>query len=600
MHSFDKMEQKCLRSPICTVLGHVDHGKSSILDSLRGTAIVAGEAGAITQAIGASIIPLAVIQKACGELMKQLKIDIKVPGLLFIDTPGHAAFTSLRKRGGNLADIAVVVVDINEGFKPQTVEAIEILRQSKTPFIIAANKIDLIPGFKSHPQQFVLKTLQEQQANVLQAVENKMYTLVGSLYEKFNIESERFDRVDDYTKKVAIVPVSAKTSDGMNALLMVLLGLAQRYLESSLKLDVSGPAKGTILEVKEVKGLGLSIDVIIYDGILRRGDTIVIGNQGEPIVTKVRALLEPEPLAEMRDKKSKFKNVDSVSAATGVKICALDLDNAVAGMPLRVADPKDVERVKEEIGQEVKEVLLKTDEDGVIIKADTLGSLEAMMHLFREHGIKIRKASIGAISKKDIADAESNYEKDPFEAVILGFNVKVTSDIASETTSELVKVITNDVIYRLVDDYQAWKNSLMKVQEAQELDVLVRPGKLEIMRGYVFRQSNPAVCGCHITAGRVKTGVQMMKDGHPLTTIRSIQKEKESITVAQRDEEVAIGFDHIMIGRQVHEGDFLYTFIPEDHFRKLKDLKKLLQPEEIEILKDIAIIMRKQNPVWGV
>ena len=287
-----------IRSPICTVVGHVDHGKSSVLDWIRGSNIVATEPGAITQSIGASNIPLEIIKQKCGVLLEKVRINFTIPGLLFIDTPGHAAFTNLRKRGGNLADIAIVVVDINEGFKPQTIEAIEILKSYKTPFIIAANKIDLINGW-TQKEKLVLKNIELQNDYVKQFFEEKLYTLVRSLYDVGKMDGERFDRVTDYTKQVAIVPCSARTGEGLPELLMSLIGMAQKYLEKNLEIK-SEEAKAIVLEVKEAKGLGKALDVILYDGILKSGDNIVIGGLEKPIVTKVKALFVPQKMGELR------------------------------------------------------------------------------------------------------------------------------------------------------------------------------------------------------------------------------------------------------------------------------------------------------------
>ena len=418
-----------LRSVICTVLGHVDHGKSSILDTIRGSAIVKSEAGQITQAIGASIIPLSTVENICGPLLAQMNMKFTIPGLLFIDTPGHQAFTHLRKRGGNIADIAILVVDINEGFMPQTIEAIEILRHAKTPFVVAANKIDLIPGWKKEAG-LLLQNIQTQSPEVQGLLDTRLYTVVGSLSEH-KFDSERYDRVEDYSKQVAIVPCSAKTGNGIPELLMVLTGLAQRYLEVSLNVNLEGPAKGTILEIKKDKGLGTTLDVILYDGTLKRNDTIVIGTLDEPIVTKVKALFEPAPLAEMRDKKSKFVPVDEVRAATGVKISAMDIDNAVAGMPIMSADDTTIDAVSAQIKSEVQEVLVETAEEGIVVKADSLGSLEALISIFKEKGVSIRKASIGNITRKDVLEGFSSFEKNPLNSAVLGFNVEISPEIES-------------------------------------------------------------------------------------------------------------------------------------------------------------------------
>jgi len=584
-----------IRSPICVVLGHVDHGKTKLLDSIRGSAIAAKEAGGITQSIGASIIPLDTIKKICGGLLKRLKTGFTIPGILFVDSPGHAAFTSLRKRGGNIADIAVVVIDINEGIMPQTKESIEILKQYKTPFIIAANKIDLIPGWQERPGS-LMEQINAQPDNIKTIIDKKLYELVGKLAE-FEFNSERFDRVDDYTKQVAIIPTSAKKSIGTAELLMVLTGLAQKYLEQCLKCDVKGDAKGTILEVKEETGLGKTIDVILYDGNLKQNDVIVIATLDKPIVTKVKALLEPLPLEEMRDKKSKFKKVKQVNAATGVKISAIDLDNAVSGMPIRSCSKQNLEKVKRDIQLEVEDVLIETEKEGIIINADSLGSLEAVIKLLKEKNIKIRKASIGNITKKDVAEAESNYEKDPLSSAILGFNVRDESGICKDE----VKLITSDIIYKLIEDYEKWVTDYKKESEARELEGIVKPAKIEIMKGYIFRQNNPAVVGVHIMEGSIRTDMPLMKkDGKEIATIKGIQLDQENIEKAEKNQQVAISLPGVTVGRQINEGDILYSAIPGDDFRKLKELKKYLKKEELLIMKEIAEIMRKKNPVWGI
>jgi translation initiation factor 5B len=582
------------RSLILSVLGHVDHGKSSLLDRIRNTAITATEAGGITQAIGASIIPIITIQKICGKLLDSLKMKITLPGFLTIDTPGHAAFTNLRKRGGNLADIAILVVDINEGLMPQTIESINILREYKTPFVIAANKIDLIHGWQNK-DTLLSKSIEKQTPEVTAKFETKLYEMVGQLQEN-GLDAERFDRVEDFTKKITIVPVSAKTGEGIPELLMIITALAQKYLNECLECNMGSPGKGTILEVKEDKGLGTTIDVILYEGHLKANDMIVIGGIDKPIVTKVRALLQPTPLSEMRDKKSKYDNIKEAFAATGVKISAPDLKGVIAGMPLRVADKITLDKVSKDIQKEVNEVLIQTDKEGVIIKADTLGALEALSKLLKDKKIPIKKAAIGEITKKDIAEAESNLEKNPLHAVILGFNV-----IPAIEGCGRVKVLVNQVIYRLIEEYEAWTKDMEKNKEAMQLEGLVRPCKLKLMEGYVFRQSNPAVCGTSVIAGTLKTGMPIMNsEGMTISKVKEIQDNKEKICEAKEGKEVAVSYDKITIGRQVMEGDFLYSAIPEADFRKLKELKKYLTHKETDAIKEIATIIRVRNPLWGV
>lgn len=588
-----------LRKPIITILGHVDHGKTRLLDTIRRTTVVDRESGAITQAIGASIVPLETIKRMCGDLLKSMKMDFKLPGLLFIDTPGHAAFINLRKRGGNLADLAVLVIDINDGFMPQTLEAVEILKTYKTPFVIAVNKIDLVPGWQKKDLS-LLASINTQNVATIEQLDKKMYGIIAKCYE-LGFEAERFDRVTDNAKQVSLVPICAKSGEGLPELLMMLCGLMQKYLEKNLHVEVNSGAKGTILEVKEDKGLGTTIDVIIYDGTLKVGDTIVIGTLDEPITRKVRALFEPEALTEMRDKKSKFASVKEVHAATGVKIGAPELDGVIAGMPVRVASASTVEAIKEEVRKEIEEVIIETDKEGIIVKADALGSLEALTTLLKDRGIKIRKASIGSISRKDIVEAESNKEKNPLDTVILGFNVSFNKDAEDYNQSAAVKILTNQVIYRLIEEFSTWLSDAKKEQDKTELNRLTRPCKMEIMRNHTFRQSNPAIVGMDIQIGIARTGMPLMKkDGEKLTTVKSMKEQEDSFPIIKAPKQLAVALDNVTMGRQLHEGDVLYSFIIESEFRALKEYQKHLSKVEIDLLKEIADIMRKKNPLWGV
>ena len=573
-----------IRSPICTMVGHVDHGKTSILDWIRGTSVARGEAGGITQAISSTNLSINTIREVCGELLEMLKLKLTIPGVLFIDTPGHAAFTNLRKRGGNLADIAVLVVDLNEGFKPQTFECIEILKQYKTPFVVAANKIDMISGWKPNKKKSLLINIGQQAMDIQQELDKKLYEIVGKLHEQ-GFASERFDRVENYTKQIAIVPVSAKTGEGLPELLMVITGIAQKFLEQCLECDVKGMAKGTVLEVKEEKGIGTTLDVIIYDGTIKKGDMFVIGGLGNPIVSKVKILLEPE--------QKKLKQVNEVAAAVGVKISATDIKEVIPGMPLRVTTEKDLEKTKQEVQEEVEEVLIETDNEGIVVKADSLGSLEALTHLLKEKDITIKRATIGNIAKKDLTEASA--EKDPLNKVIVGFNVKVLEE------SKEVKIITSDVVYRIIETLAEWRESERKRLEAKELEGMIKPCKMQIIPGCVFRQNNPAVVGVEVLLGTITIGIPLIKsDGSKISEIKSMQSEGENIQQAEKGKQVAISVPHITVGRQIFENDVLFSDVPEEHFIKFKKLKKYLKPDEIILLKEIADIKRKEKPLWGV
>ena len=411
-----------IRTPIVCVMGHVDHGKTSLLDRIRGSSVVTSEAGAITQHIGATIVPIEAIRKMSGSMEK---IPINIPGLLFIDTPGHHAFTTLRARGGALADMAILVVDISQGFQPQTVEALQILRNCKTPFVIAATKIDRIHGWRINRDESFLSTFAKQNERVKTDVETKTYEIVGKLSD-LGFSADRYDRVSDFRRNLAIVPVSAHTGEGIADLLMVMIGLAQRYLGEELRLAVEGPGAGTVLEVKEERGLGTTLDVILYDGTLCVGDEIAMASQDDVVVTKVRSLLKPHPLKEILVE-DKFEHVKSVAAAAGIKVSAPGLEKVIAGSPLFVVRD-NLDELAIRIRKEMQEIHVNLADEGIVIKADTIGALEALCKELETKEIKVMRAEVGPVSRHDLIDTETI--KNPTFRVLLSFNTPILPDAA--------------------------------------------------------------------------------------------------------------------------------------------------------------------------
>ena len=575
-----------IRQPIVSVLGHIDHGKTQLLDTIRGTTVIEREAGRITQHIGATEVPIDVIYMICGSLLGRKRFTF--PGLLFIDTPGHQAFTTLRARGGALSDLAVLVVDINEGFKPQTVESLNILKRYKTPFVVAANKIDLINGWVSEKKPFA-ESYRKQVERARDAVDEKIYEIVGKIYN-YGFSSERYDRITDFTKNVAIVPISAKTGEGIQDLLMVLVGLAQRFLEKQLKTE-EGPGEGTVLEVKEEKGLGPTVDVIIYNGSVKQGDTVVLGGIDRPIVTKVKALLKPKPLDEIRDPTERFKSVKNVSAASGVKISGKHLEDVIAGAPLKVA-VNNADEIIRNIQSECK-IVIETEEDGVVVKADAIGSLEGLAFELKNKGIPIKKAEVGDVSRRDVTEAST--VSDPLRRAVLGFNIKVLPDVKEEQA----KLFVNNVIYKLLDDYEEWCIKRKVELEKEKREEIVYPGKIKILEGCIFRISRPAIVGVRVLGGRIKIGQElMMNDGKIVGKIKSIRSVEESYKEAISGKEVAIAMNEPTVGRQIKENDVLYVSIPESDVKKLSALE--LTFDEKEIINEVIEIKRKEKAFWGM
>ena len=591
-----------IRQPIVTMLGHIDTGKTSLLDKIRGTGVQAREAGGITQQIGASFFPISTVKELVGPLMKSFKRRLTLPGLLVIDTPGHAAFFNLRKRGGAVADIAILVVDIVDGLQPQTYESLRILRARKTPFIIALNKVDRLPGWKPQETWIISQSMAAQTEYVRGQLDDKIYEVMGELSRE-DFQSDRYDRITDFAKTVAIVPTSAKTGEGLSDLLLVLVGLAQQYFKKQLKVT-SGPAKGVVLEVKEESGLGVTIDSIIYDGVLNKGDTIVVGGLPEPITTHARALLMPKPLDEIRDPRERFSPVKEVVAAAGIKIAAPDLDNAIAGAGLYVANTEEEAiSARERIIQDMEAVRIETDKIGIFLKADTLGSLEALIEFLREREIPIRRADIGDISKKDVVEVSTVADADPFLDVILAFNSKPLPDAATESDTQGVPIFQSQIIYDLVDQYETWVADKRRKLEEAMLEELTFPGKIELMPGYVFRQSNPAVVGVKVVAGRIKAKSRLITpENKRIGNIQQIQDKGETISEARIGAEVAVSIRGVTVGRQIDEGDILYIDLPEGMvIRLIQEFKDKLTSDELEVLQEFLELKRKYvQPFWGV
>ena len=578
-----------IRQPIITVAGHVDHGKTSILDSIRGTKIQKAEAGGITQKISFTSLPKETIQKKAGEVLKKFKIPLEIPGFLFIDTPGHAAFTNLRKRGGSLADIAILVIDINEGIKPQTQEVLQILKANKTPFIIALNKIDNISGWRKLESGLISESLENQTVNVKTNFDEKFYTLIGAL-NSHGFEAELYTEIKDFTKKIAVVPCSAETNEGISEILAMLSALSQKFLKQRIKIHNLG--KGVILEVKKEKSINF-LESIIYDGELNSTDQIAIASlEQKPITTKIRNIQEAKPLNKG------FETKNKAQAAAGLRLQVITKNEILSGMPFQVITEKNtIKKIEKEFSKEISEEI-QTSKTGIIAKADSLGSLEALLTLLKQKQIQIIKAGIGPITKKDIYTANSLPEEDK---TILGFNVKIAEDVDQEEIKKSnVKILTHDVVYKIIDDFEKWKQEKLNEIEREKLESLPSLVKLNIL-DFVFRNSNPAVFGVKVTAGKLKQEIQLINNQNKkISRVKTIQEEKNTIQQAELRKEIAISLPGVNFERQLQVSENLYSDLSESQFRKFKQHKDLLTKDEKKVLTEIAEIKRKENVTWGV
>ena len=588
------------RQPIVAVLGHVDHGKTSLLDHIRslGTdaraSVMDREAGGITQHIGATEVPAKLLNELCSPLMDGKNFDS--PGLLFIDTPGHHSFASLRSRGGSLADIAILIVDVMEGVRPQTIESIRILKQAKTPFVIAANKVDRIYGWQSVNNRSMAAAMKDQTREAAGLFEKRYWELVGSFAEHgFNIEL--YSKVKDFTQEIALVPISAREGEGIQDLLTVVIGLAERYLEEKLT-DVEGAGEGTVLEMKEERGLGKTLDVILYRGSVKKGDEIVLVTDEGGITTHVRGMFAPRGMSEMRDAGNRWDDTEAAHAASGLKISAPDLDGVLAGTTLRVVS-NDAER-EEALALADAEANLSIEldeEEGVTIKADTVGGLEALAKELRAVEVPIRHASIGKVNRRDVRTAENS--ADPLHRIILAFSTEILSDAEEEieNSESGVKYLCSDIIYHILEEREEWVEQRTRELEEASREQVVYPGRILLLPDHTFRISKPAVVGVRVLAGRIHVGQRLLKNGERVGQIKSIRSGQDSMKEARQGAEVAVAIDGVTVGRQIDEEDVLLVDIPESHAKKLRKMD--LTSAELEVLEELTTIHRKESHFWG-
>ena len=587
------------RQPIVAVLGHVDHGKTSLLDHIRGlgsnsrASVMDREAGGITQHIGATEVPADILNELCSPLMGGNTFDS--PGLLFIDTPGHHSFSTLRSRGGSLADIAILIVDVMEGCRPQTLESLRVLKNAKTPFVIAANKVDRIYGWEAQPGRAMALSMRNQTQDSMGLFEKQYWNLVGQFAEE-GLNIERYDRVKDFTKDIAMVPISAREGEGIQDLLAVVIGLAERYLTDQLT-DVEGSGEGTVLEMKEERGLGKTLDVILHRGSIKKGDEIVLVTTEGGQSTRVKGLFSPRGMSEMRDAGDRWDDTEVAHAASGLKISAPDLDNVLAGTTLRVVHTDSERDEAMDAAKAESELSIELEEEGVAIKADTVGGLEALAKELQALDVPIRSATIGKVSRRDVRSAEA--AADPLHRVIMAFSTEILPDAEAEIESSDTGVhhIGSDIIYRILEEREEWIERRNREIEEANREQIVYPGRILLLPDHTFRISKPAVVGVRVLAGRIHVGQRLLKDGNRVGRIKSIRSGEESMKEAMQGAEVALAIEGVTVGRQIDEEDILLVDVPESHARKLRRMD--LSAAEEEVLEELQEIHRKDDHFWG-
>ncbi|KGN44524.1 eukaryotic translation initiation factor 5B [Cucumis sativus] len=572
-------QEENLRSPICCIMGHVDTGKTKLLDCIRGTNVQEGEAGGITQQIGATYFPAENIRERTRELKADAKL--KVPGLLIIDTPGHESFTNLRSRGSGLCDLAILVVDIMHGLEPQTIESLNLLRMRNTEFIVALNKVDRLYGWKSIRNAPILKTMKQQTKDVQNEFNMRLIQIITQFKEQ-GLNTELYYKNKEMGETFSIVPTSAVTGEGIPDMLLLLVQWAQKTMTK--KLTYSDEVQCTVLEVKVVEGHGTTIDVILVNGVLHEGDQIVVCGMQGPIVTSIRALLTPHPMKELRVKGT-YLHHKEIKAAQGIKITGQGLEHAIAGTSLHVVGPEDdLEDIKDSAMEDMKSVLSRIDKtgEGVCVQASTLGSLEALLEFLKSPAVSIPVSgiSIGPVHKKDVMKASVMLEKKKEYATILAFDVKVTPE-ARELADELgVKIFIADIIYHLFDQFKAYIDNLKEEKKKEAAEEAVFPCVLKILPNCIFNKKDPIVLGVDVIEGIAKVGTPIcipQREFIDIGRIASIENNHKPVDYAKKGQKIAIK----IVGHSSEEQQKMYG----RHFDLEDELVSHISRKSIDLLK---------------
>ncbi|XP_072269455.1 eukaryotic translation initiation factor 5B isoform X2 [Pyxicephalus adspersus] len=573
------VNMQVLRAPVICVLGHVDTGKTKILDKLRHTHVQDSEAGGITQQIGATNVPLDALKEQTKMVKNFDRENMKIPGMLIIDTPGHESFSNLRNRGSSLCDIAILVVDIMHGLEPQTIESLNLLKNKKCPFIVALNKIDRLYDWKKSPETDVAATLKKQKKNTKDEFEERTKAIIVEFAQQ-GLNAALFYENKDPRTFVSLVPTSAHTGDGMGNLISLLVDLTQTML--SKRLAHSEELRAQVMEVKALPGMGTTIDVILINGRLKEGDTVIVPGVEGPIVTQIRGLLLPPPMKELRVK-NQYEKHKEVLAAQGVKILGKDLEKTLAGLPLMVAHKEDeIPVLRDELIHELKQTLnaIKLEEKGVYVQASTLGSLEALLEFLKTSEVPYAGINIGPVHKKDVMKASVMLEHDPQYAVILAFDVRIEREAQEMADSLGVRIFSAEIIYHLFDAFTKYRQDYKKQKQEEFKHIAVFPCKIRILPQFIFNSRDPIVMGVIIEAGQVKQGTPICvpsKNFVDIGIITSIEMNHKPVDVARKGQEVCIKIEPIpgespkMFGRHFEATDHLVSKITRQSIDALKN-----------------------------
>ena len=572
-----------LKSPICSFLGHVDAGKTSLMDIIRNTNFQEHEAGGITQSIGSTFVDIENLVDITNNIKGKFEVKPEIPGLLIIDTPGHEAFNMLRERGSSLCDIAVLVVDINDDLKPQTIESIKLLRDKKIPFVIAATKLDRVNNYIVTKELSLRKAFKKQTKEVISVIESKMLDMKYKL-EQQEVNAEFYFKNKKPQSTYSIVPISSKTKEGLADLLSLIVYLSQNWMNKKILYDDNLDA--TIMECQQHKKYGWVLDIILKNGTINIGDEFATSSRSGERISKVRKLLVQKNI----NNKIKFVEVESVRASNGIRLIGSNCDNCYSGTKLHSTQNKDcLELARAEVGGLLDKMELK--KIGVCIQAQTISNLDAMYQILSKDKIPVMNTTLKVFHEKDYDKLDSKFEnvEDLEYKCILYFGEmreKEKDMYEKWGKTKGIKFITSPIVYKLVEDYLIYKKECLEERQEKQITEggCVYPCKLKILNEHIYMTGgvDHILMGVRVIKGRLKMGT-------PLTVVskKKVLTEKEmvlgqilSIQKNNEDKAIANEMDEVCI-RLSNPNKLTY----ERQFNHKDDIVSHLTRERIDILK---------------
>ena len=575
-----------LKAPICSFMGHVDAGKTSLMDIIRNTNLQSNEAGGITQSIGSSFVDIEDIVETTNVINGKFEVKPEIPGLIIIDTPGHEAFNSLRERGSSLCDIAVLVVDMIDGVKPQTIESIKLLREKKVPFVIAATKLDRVYNYKTTDEISLRKAFKKQTKDVVSMIESSLYDMQYDL-EKEDIKAQFYFKNKNPQKIYSIVPISSKTKEGLADLLSLIVYISQNWMNK--KIVYNEEVDASIMECVQDKKHGWVLDVILKNGTIKIGDEFGVSGKGGERVVKVRKLL-------VKNKK-KFDEVESIRASSGVRILGSNCDNCFSGTKLHPLELGGLELAKKEVESIWDKMPM--EKVGVCIQAPTISNLDALHQLLTKEKVPIMSINLRTLNEKDLDKLLIKIDevKDLEFKCLLYFG-KVDNK-EKETYTKLCKdrgihFINSEIVYGLIEEYLNFKKDCLENRQKEQIAEgnAVYPCKLRILKDHVYMKggNKELLLGVKVRAGRLRIGSPLyvvvsehknkgkiinMKTEREfeLGKVTSIQKNNEDKDLANLHDEVCIRIDN--------PNELSY----DRHFDHKDEIISRLTRESIDILK---------------